>query len=263
MGTFTPMSNAAVSETAIAPHPELQGFYRGTENKRSFLRHIFDETATDYDRVERLLALGSGRWYRRQALVRSGLVAGMRVLDVATGTGLVAREAIGIVGLAGRVVGVDPSAGMIGQAHASLPGLAAVLGCGEALPLADGQFNFVSMGYALRHLPDLHVAFAEFARVLRPGGRLCVLEITRPHGVIRRQLLRTYFRVALPVAERVIHTSPATRRLWQYYWETIDQCVTPAVVLGALRDAGFARVEQRLSMGLFSEYTAMKPDSVG
>ena len=249
------MADAAADP--IAPHPELANYYGESQNKSAFLRDIFDQTAPDYDRVERVLALGSGRWYRRQALKRAGLVDGMRVLDVATGTGLVAREAIEIVGPAGRVIGVDPSAGMLDQTR-SLSSLQAVLGRGEFLPVADNAFDFVSMGYALRHLPDLKRAFAEFFRVLKPGGRLCILEISRPPGFVRRQLLHAYFRGVLPVASWCMRTSPQTRKLWQYYWETIDGCVAPEIVLAALREAGFENAKRGLSLGLFSEFTGTK-----
>ncbi len=253
------MSNAAASDIALPPHPELSAYYRGARGKRAFLRQIFDETAPDYDRVERVLALGSGRWYRRQALRRAGLGSGMRVLDVATGTGLVAREAMQLVGFRGFVVGVDPSIGMLRCARASL-GLRAALGVGEALPVADGAFDFVSMGYALRHLPDLRVAFAEFFRALRPSGRLCILEISRPAGPARRHLTGVYFRLLLPILARLSTTSsPQTHKLWQYYWETIDRCVPPEVVLQALRDVGFENVQRHLTLGLFSEFTATRP----
>src|SRR4051794_22753257 len=109
------MSNAVIeSELApLPPHPVIKNYYDNAPRKREFLREIFDQTACDYDKLENVLALGSGRWYRRQALRRAGLVESMRVLDVASGTGLVAREAIGIVGPRGRVFGVDPSIGML------------------------------------------------------------------------------------------------------------------------------------------------------
>src|SRR5262245_14649409 len=96
-----------------APHPPLEGYYRGEDGRRAFVRRIFDDTAGDYDRIERVMALGSGRWYRRRALVRAGLAHEMEVLDVAVGTGLVAREAVAVVGNPRRVVGVDPSLGML------------------------------------------------------------------------------------------------------------------------------------------------------
>ena len=85
------------------------------------MRELFDQAARDYDRVESLMAFGSGPRYRRDALVRAGLASGMRVLDVAIGTGLVAREALRVVGPGGAVVGIDVSAGMLGRAAASLP----------------------------------------------------------------------------------------------------------------------------------------------
>ena len=254
------MSNAD-TPAALPPHPELPAYYRGDHGKAAFLRRIFDDAAGDYDRVEGVLALGSGRWYRRRALRRAGLHSGMRVLDVAAGTGLVAREALRLVGSTGRVVGVDPSVGMLRQAAAALPDLRAVLGLGEALPMADGQFDLVSMGYALRHLPDLRLAFAEFYRVLRPGGRLCILEITRPAGAVGRFLLGGYFKALLPVLSRLTATaSPQTDTLWRYYWETIDHCVAPEVVMQSLRDAGFGDVRRIVSLGLFWQYTAIRPD---
>jgi demethylmenaquinone methyltransferase/2-methoxy-6-polyprenyl-1,4-benzoquinol methylase len=243
--------------TPLRPHPELREYYGRARGKREFLRDIFDQTAGDYDRIERMLALGTGRWYRRQALCRAGLSRGMQVLDVATGTGLVAREAIDIVGRDRFVIGVDPSAGMIGQAR-SLDRLLPVLGVGEALPFADAQFDFVSMGYALRHLPDLRQAFAEFHRVLKPGGRACVLEISRPAGQIQTLLLAGYFRLLLPIMARVVEASHQTHRLWEYYWQTIVQCVSPDTVMRTMRDAGFRDVKRHVELGVFSEYVGTR-----
>jgi demethylmenaquinone methyltransferase/2-methoxy-6-polyprenyl-1,4-benzoquinol methylase len=251
------MSDAS-TKSALPPHPELRSYYRGDREKGAFLKQIFDETASDYDRVESVLALGSGRWYRRQALLRAGLAAGMNVLDVAMGTGLVAREAMRVVGDRGRVVGVDPSAGMLREAIATIAGARAVVGVGQAIPFANDAFDFVSMGYALRHLPDLRPAFAEFHRVLKPGGRACILEISRPTGGASRWMMGAYFRGVLPTLARVIRTKPQTRHLWTYYWETIDQCVPPDTVLAAMRDAGFRNVRRNLSLGMFSEFVGEK-----
>jgi demethylmenaquinone methyltransferase/2-methoxy-6-polyprenyl-1,4-benzoquinol methylase len=253
------MSNA-LTEPVLAPHPEFSDHYRGARGKRAFLQQIFNETAADYDDVEGVAALGSGRWYRREALRRAGLKEGMRVLDVAMGTGLVAREAANLVGPTGRVIGVDPSDGMLGQAK-SLGSVRAIQGQGEMLPLADEQFDLVSMGYALRHLADLRTTFAEFRRVLRPGGRVCILEITRPRGAPARWAFEAYFRCILPTASRVLGTKPRTRTLWHYYWETIEHCVPPATVIEALERAGFTDVRRNVSLGLFSEYVATRPNN--
>src|SRR5438477_2557133 len=96
-----------------APHRILARYYADAQGKRPFVRRIFDRTACDYDRIERIMGLGSGAWYRRQALLRAGLAPGMRVLDVAIGTGLTAREALAIVRGRGSIMGLDPSMGML------------------------------------------------------------------------------------------------------------------------------------------------------
>src|SRR5206468_651459 len=144
--TSSPVPCRAMDRSAavtIAPHPALPRYYAPDEGKSSFVRRIFDRTAPDYDRIERFMALGSGSWYRRQALTRAGLAAGMRVLDVAVGTGLVAREEIDITGDAKLVFGLDASIGMLTQARRTNP-LQAVLALAEELPLADEQFDFLS-----------------------------------------------------------------------------------------------------------------------
>ncbi len=243
--------------TTLPPHPEFPAYYGKSPGKSAYLKKIFDETADDYDRVEGILALGSGRWYRRQALMRAGLREGMKMLDVAMGTGLVAREAMRLVGQTGKVIGVDPSAGMLKQARAAL-NATAVVGVGQSIPFVSGSFDFVSMGYALRHLPDLHTAFGEFHRVLKPGGRVCILEISRPAGRFSRMMMAVYFRAVLPVLARVVRTQPATRELWVYYWDTIDQCVPPETVVAALKHAGFGTVSRNRQLGIFSEFVAVK-----
>ena len=151
------------------------------------------------------MAFGTGPWYRRQALRRAGLTPGMQVLDVGTGTGLTAIQAARLSGGGANVTGVDPSVGML--ANARLPeGMRVIEGRAEALPAADGSFDFVSMGYALRHVADLRAMFGEFFRALRPGGRVCVLEITRPSGARATRWLRVYLRYLVPVVARWVGT---------------------------------------------------------
>lgn len=240
------------------PHAPLPAYYADEAAHQRYLRRIFDDTAPDYDRIERVLALGSGPWYRRMALQRAGLAAGAQVLDVGIGTGLVAREALGLIGPQGRLVGVDPSPGMMGEI--GLPGVELVEGRAEALPRADASADFLSMGYALRHIGDVGAAFAEFHRVMRPGGRLLVLEISKPAGRVGTLLLKGYMRTLVPLIAKVVARRGATPELWRFYWDTIEACIPPATVIAALEAAGFVAVKRHVELGIFSEYTAVKPN---
>jgi len=245
------------SNEVLPPHAPLHDYYGDEADHQRFLRRIFDDTAPDYDRIERVLAMGSGPWYRRSALQRAGLREGAEVLDVGIGTGLVAREALKLIGPQGRLVGVDPSPGMMGEV--SLPGVELVQGRAEALPRLDASCDFISMGYALRHISDVKAAFAEFFRVLRPGGRLLVLEITKPAGRVGTAVLKAYMRSVVPVIAKVMAHRHDTAELWRFYWDTIEACIVPNLVLEALRDAGFEQVDRHTELGIFSEYTAVKP----
>lgn len=236
------------------PHPNLPAYYADAEGERRFVGRMFDASAGDYDRVDRVLALGTGSRYRSGALLRGGLAPGMRVLDVAVGTGLVAQEALRIVGARGNVTGIDPSAGMMSAARSH--GFAPVRGRAERLPFAAASFDFLTLGFALRHLADLDRVFAEFRRVLRPGGRLLVLEITRPEGRIAGSLLRAYMRGVVPLVASWIGRSRQTPELYRYYWDTIEACVPPTQVMASIAASGFGGVRRALTLGIFSEYGA-------
>ena len=219
---------------------------------------MFDRAARHYDWVGHWLAFGSGPYYRRRTLQRAGLRPSMKLLDVATGTGQVARAAARILGDPDGVVGLDPSVGMLREARRVHAG-PLVQGRAEAIPLRGDSFDMLSMGFALRHVTTLETAFAEYRRVLKPGGRLLMLEISRPPSAVIRWVIRVYFQQILPLIIRVRTPSPDARLLMTYYWDTIDQCVPPPMILAALRQAGFVDVEYRLVGGCLSEYVARKP----
>jgi len=240
-----------------SPIPLLTAYYSNAEEKNRFLSRLFDHAASDYDRMERVLGLGSGSWYRGQALRRAGLLPQKSVIDVAVGTGLVAREAVHIVGDPTLVVGIDPSPGMLHSAKVP-PGVRLVQGRAEAMPFPNGSFDFLSMGYALRHITDLSAAFREFHRVLQPGGRICLLEITLPQGRLAKALLKTYIHSVVPSVGRLLTGSGDTAKLWRYYWDTIETCVAAESVLATLQACGFESVRRDVKQGIFSEYQACK-----
>jgi len=240
-----------------APHIPLTDYYQTEQDRQAYLREMFDKTAADYDHIEAIFAWGSGSRYRRQALVRGGLKPGMKVLDVGVGTGLLAAQACILTGSAALVTGVDPSPGMM--AAAKLPeAMVLIEGRAESLPFPDNHFDFLSMGYALRHISDLAVAFAEFARVLKPGGRLCLLEITPAQNRFGRWLLKTYMRHVLPLVTRFVSRQKDTATIWRYHWDSIEACVPSEQVLATLSAAGLTQVKRHLELGVFSEYQAVK-----
>ncbi len=245
------------NDAATPPHEPLTSYYHSEPERRQFLNGVFDRTAVHYDRIESLMSAGSGARYRRWALVRAGLSAGMRHLDVAIGTGLVAAPATRIVGPAGVVVGVDPSAGMLAQTRRKLP-VAVLRGIAERLPIAAQQFDFLSMGYALRHVTDLGVAFAEYFRVLRPGGRVLILEFSRPDSAIGRWCANFYFQQLVPWLSWLGARDREARLLMQYCADTVDRCVQPEAIIAAMQSAGFTEIQHR-RFGLVCEYSARRP----
>lgn len=221
------------------------------------VRSLFDAGAPDYEWVCKVMSLGTGERYRAEALRAAGLVAGARVLDVATGTGLVLRSAVGITGIGGRTIGLDPSRGMLNECRRGTD-RPLVQGLGESLPFADGTFDMVSMGYGLRHVSDLRALFAEYRRVLRPGGRVLVLELTQPRSRWGRRLNRLYLGTIVPNVAYLTTGRAAARRMMNYFWDTIDQCVPPEVILSALGDSGFVDATRKVSGGILSEYVAIR-----
>ena len=238
------------------PLPPETRYWTRNDDRQRVVTALFDRAAEHYDRACHLMSCGSGQRYRRDALDRACLGPGLRVLDIGTGTGLLAREIVRLLGPSGSIVGLDPSRHMMAAGRQS--NIAFVQGLGECLPFSNRSFDVVTMGYALRHVPDLDQTFDECRRVLEHGGRLLLLEITRPASALGLALARVYFGTLVPIVARIGTGSANAADLMRFYWETIAQCVPPATILGSLRRVGFAEPGRVVINGIFSEYTATR-----
>jgi demethylmenaquinone methyltransferase / 2-methoxy-6-polyprenyl-1,4-benzoquinol methylase len=251
------MTHTQERAAALKPDPRLDPYFNSEDERRRVTQAMFDQAAPGYDNAESLTALGSGTWYRREVLRRNGLRPGMTLLDVAAGTGLVTVAGRELVGPNGKVWALDPSPGMLAELRKKIE-VETLVAYAESLPLPDSEVDFISMGYALRHVGDLNLAFAEFLRVLRPGGRVCIMEISRPRSRFLRSLLHFHIAVIVPVLARLTRRHADVKRLWEYYGDTIEAALEPELILDALRRAGFADVTCSVTMGVFREYTGRR-----
>lgn len=252
------MTPADPRKGALKDDPRLHPYFQNEVERRQLTQTMFNEAAGGYDSAESLTALGSGAWYRRDVLRRNGLAAGMTLVDVAAGTGLVTAAGVELVGPSGRVIAVDPSPGMLAELRKKVS-VEVIEAFAESIPLPDALADFVSMGYALRHVDDLDRVLSEYRRVLKPGGKVCIMEISRPRGRLLRGLLRFHISVLVPLMARLSGRQADVQKLWAYYGDTIEAALDPETILDALRRAGFAQVACSVSLGIFREYTGVRP----
>jgi demethylmenaquinone methyltransferase/2-methoxy-6-polyprenyl-1,4-benzoquinol methylase len=211
---------------------------------------MFDAIAPGYDVTNRVISLGLDVRWRRRTVRSLGLATGSMVLDLACGTGDLCRE-LAHQGL--TPVGADRSAGMLGAARTSAP---LVRGDGLALPFRSGALDGLVCGFALRNFEALAPVLAECARVLRPGGRLALLEVDAPSQPLLRLGHRVWFGTVVPfVGGMVAARSGAPRArataAYRYLPASVAYLPPPAELLTMISSTGFASVErQALSGGI-------------
>jgi len=201
---------------------------------------MFDRLAGRYDLLNTLLSGGSdGRW-RRAAARATGLQPGGNALDVACGSGKLSQE---LLKVAGQVVGLDFSTGMLEVAAARAPGPRYVRGDALALPFADAEFDAATIAFGLRNLADPVRGLAEMRRVVRPGGRMVVLEFVKPRPTLAGRAYRFYLAQGLPRIGGLVSGQP---RAYRYLADTIDSYRSPDELLELARRAGWGEPSLRL-----------------
>jgi demethylmenaquinone methyltransferase/2-methoxy-6-polyprenyl-1,4-benzoquinol methylase len=252
------MSNADDRTEDARKRAAVAQYYAEPDQRRAEMRGLFNRTAPYYNLANRLFSLGTGNWYRRFCLRRSGLRSGMVVIDIATGTGLLARAAAALTGDPANVVGVDLAEEMLAIARRGSR-VALVQAAAEALPFAPASADFVTMGYGLRHVADLESAFAGNLRILRPGGVMMLLEVSAPRNRFMRAIAAGFIGGLLPRLSWLLTHDARARTLMQYHWQTILSFLPPETVMRVMRASGFEQVRCISHLDLFHHYTGHKP----
>lgn len=213
------------------------------DDKTRRVRAMFDAIAPRYELVNHLLTMGMDRRWRRRAVRDLRLPDGSHVLDVAAGTGDFTRESAR-QGLC--PVGVDLSFGMLSAGDGSF---ALVQADASTLPFRDGAFDGLTCGYALRNFTDLPACLNEMARVLRPGGRVSLLEVAEPHRGIWRWGFRLWFHRVVPLIGSIL----SDRDAYRYLPASTAYLPDSEALRVMLLDAGFSAVNHRLILGGLSQ----------
>ena len=220
------------------------------DEKRAAVRTMFDTIAPRYDMVNRLMTFRMDVGWRRKTLESMRLSPGSIVLDLACGTGdfCVELEESGHA-----PVGVDLSFGMLSNARTNKP---LVQGDLLALPIADHSADGAVCGYALRNLTSLPPFFAELARVVRPGGRIALLDVSRPDNKLVAAGFDIHFNKIVPFVGGLLSDKTA----YGYLPRSVSYLPPPSEMVEMLTDAGFVDASRRqLSGGLSQLLTATRP----
>lgn len=244
-----------MTDPAVLPDPRPT-----LEKDAALVQGMFDRVAPRYDIANAILSFGSDQHWRRVAVRALALRSTECILDVASGTGRLAHE-IQQAG-ARETVAVDFSWNMIAAGAASgrsagRQRLEWVNGDGTALPFADATFDAVTISFGLRNIPDARAGLAEFARVVKPGGRLVVVEFSTPTSRLFRRIYQDYLVGTLPRIAGVVTSDPAA---YTYLAQSIIAWPDQAGLAGWIADAGWRRPRwQNLSGGIVALHHAVRP----
>ena len=206
------------------------------EAKAQAVRAMFDAIAPRYDLVNRIMTFRMDVGWRRRTVRTLHLPGGSTVLDLACGTGDLCRE---LTAMGYRPIGMDLSFGMLAAARTDAP---LVHADALRLPVADGAVDGVTCGFALRNVADLGTFFAEVARVVRPGGRIGLLEVAEPRWRPARVGHSIYFKKVVPLIGGLL----SDRAAYAYLPASAAYLPPPTEMLTMLADAGFPDARRRL-----------------
>ncbi len=224
---------------------------------------VFDSVASRYDLMNDLMSLGIHRAWKQFTLQVCAVAAGQRVLDVAGGSGDLALAFTSRVGASGRVILSDINAAMLEVGRDKLTDRGAVGNVdfvqadAERLPFAEQSFDCVTIAFGLRNVTDKPAALASMARVLRPGGRLVVLEFSHPTVPLLKPLYDLYSFAVLPTLGRLVAGDADS---YQYLAESIRMHPDQATLVGMMEKAGLERCEYfDLSGGIVAVHRGFRP----
>jgi demethylmenaquinone methyltransferase/2-methoxy-6-polyprenyl-1,4-benzoquinol methylase len=225
---------------------------------------MFDAIAGRYDLLNHVLSAGIDRHWRTRAILSLRLTGCERILDLCTGTGDLAIAAVRAQPSAARVVGVDFSGAMLRVGDRKLRSqhvdnrIAMVQGDAARIPLADSSVDAVTIGFGIRNVQDMDAACAELCRVLKPGGRLAILEFAVPTRPVFGAFYGWYVNGVLPRIGRALSRSDSA---YAYLPASISAFATPDEFVKILRRAGFSAISPiRLMLGSVILYTASRGD---
>ena len=232
-------------------------------DRELYVAEMFDRIAAPYDRLNGLISLGRDRRWRQIAIAMAGVRPGANVLDLGCGTGDFVLAALEVMGGRGRVVGIDLAANMIAIARQKVDPVRGDVqvelrtGQADATGLPDEWADVVTMGWVVRNLGDRPKAYAEILRVLKPGGRVVSLEVSRPASALMRAGFHAYLSVVMPL---MIGLSGGDRSAYRYLAESTERFLSARELAAELGQAGFlVPIWRALMGGAMTIHVATKP----
>lgn len=245
--------------TTVVPLPESD------QRKKEQVAGMFDRIAGKYDFLNHFLSLGIDKTWRRKAVDTLKGIAPRTILDVATGTGDFAVAALKLN--PEKITGIDISRGMleIGKAKVKKLGLEDKIellrGDSEALPFPAASFDAVTCAYGVRNFEDLAAGLKEMCRVLKPGGKVTILEFSKPSSFPVKQFYGFYFRYILPGLGKLVSRD---KTAYTYLPESVAAFPEGSAFCAILEECGYHKAHARpLAFGITTLYTAEKPANTG
>ena len=229
--------------------------------KKENIRSLFDNIAPDYDKLNHILSLNIDKGWRKKAVREiADVQQRVQVLDVACGTGDFTIEIARNVAEGSKIIGIDLSEGMmkVGREKIAASGVDALLEYGdcEALNYPENKFDRISVGFGVRNFEHLDLGLKEMCRVLKPGGKLVILELSVPSNPIIRWCYKLYFLNILPMIGGMVS---GNRGAYEYLPASVLNFPAPDKFIPMMREAGFSEVRHRaFTLGVCRMYVGIK-----